>query len=187
MVDAEPLGDAHPRRRAAAAEPARHAPGLRRGRHARRRRPLPAHRRLPQDRQRRDVPVLHGHARGGARHPRARQRARQGAVASPTPRAALGDERLHEILDLCLECKACKSECPLGVDMASMKSRVPLALQRDPRHAAALAAVRLDPHAQPARLGDRAAVEPAGRRGGCWRRSRASTAGGRCRASSARR
>jgi FAD/FMN-containing dehydrogenase/Fe-S oxidoreductase len=38
------------------------------------------------------------------------------------PRAALGDERLHRILDLCLECKACKSECPLGVDMAAMKS-----------------------------------------------------------------
>jgi Fe-S oxidoreductase len=38
------------------------------------------------------------------------------------PRAALGDERLHDILDLCLECKACKSECPLGVDMAALKS-----------------------------------------------------------------
>ncbi|MGH3390131.1 MAG: heterodisulfide reductase-related iron-sulfur binding cluster, partial [Actinomadura sp.] len=38
------------------------------------------------------------------------------------PKAALGDERLHEILDLCLMCKACKSECPLGVDMASLKA-----------------------------------------------------------------
>ena len=55
---------------------------------ARRRRPLPAHRRLPQDRQRRHVPVLHGHARGGARHARARQRARQGALlAGPEGRA----------------------------------------------------------------------------------------------------
>ena len=44
------------------------------------------------------------------------------ALSSPDPRAAMGDERLHEILDLCLECKACKSECPLSVDMASMKS-----------------------------------------------------------------
>ncbi len=95
---------------------------LPRGPHARRRRPLPADRRLPQDRQRRDVPVLHGHARGGARHPRPRQRARQGAVSEPDPAAALGDERLHEILDLCLECKACKSECPLSVDMATLKS-----------------------------------------------------------------
>ena len=44
------------------------------------------------------------------------------ALSEPDPRAALGDERLHEILDLCLECKACKSECPLSVDMASMKA-----------------------------------------------------------------
>ena len=44
------------------------------------------------------------------------------ALSMPDPRAALGDERLHDILDLCLECKACKSECPLGVDMAALKS-----------------------------------------------------------------
>jgi FAD/FMN-containing dehydrogenase/Fe-S oxidoreductase len=44
------------------------------------------------------------------------------ALSEPDPKAALGDDRLHEILDLCLECKACKSECPLGVDMASLKS-----------------------------------------------------------------
>jgi FAD/FMN-containing dehydrogenase/Fe-S oxidoreductase len=44
------------------------------------------------------------------------------ALSMPDPRAALGDERLHGILDLCLECKACKSECPLGVDMAALKS-----------------------------------------------------------------
>jgi Fe-S oxidoreductase len=44
------------------------------------------------------------------------------ALSMPDPRAALGDQRLHEILDLCLECKACKSECPLGVDLAAMKS-----------------------------------------------------------------
>jgi FAD/FMN-containing dehydrogenase/Fe-S oxidoreductase len=44
------------------------------------------------------------------------------ALSMPDPRAALGGERLHGILDLCLECKACKSECPLGVDMAALKS-----------------------------------------------------------------
>jgi len=44
------------------------------------------------------------------------------ALSQPDPRAPLGDERLHEILDLCLECKACKSECPLSVDMATMKA-----------------------------------------------------------------
>jgi Fe-S oxidoreductase len=44
------------------------------------------------------------------------------ALSEADPRAALGDERLHEILDLCLMCKACKSECPLGVDMATLKA-----------------------------------------------------------------
>lgn len=44
------------------------------------------------------------------------------ALSEPDPAAALGDDRLHEILDLCLMCKACKSECPLGVDMASLKA-----------------------------------------------------------------
>jgi FAD/FMN-containing dehydrogenase/Fe-S oxidoreductase len=44
------------------------------------------------------------------------------ALSTPDPRAALGDPRLHEILDLCLGCKACKSECPLSVDMATLKS-----------------------------------------------------------------
>ena len=34
---------------------------------------------------------------------------------------ATGDEETKEILDLCLSCKACKSECPSSVDMAKMK------------------------------------------------------------------
>ncbi|MBW0107086.1 FAD-binding oxidoreductase, partial [Pseudonocardia sp. KRD-291] len=44
------------------------------------------------------------------------------ALSEPDPSAALSDGRLHEILDLCLMCKACKSECPMGVDMATLKS-----------------------------------------------------------------
>ena len=44
------------------------------------------------------------------------------ALSEPDPHAALGDERLHEILDLCLMCKACKTECPMSVDMASLKA-----------------------------------------------------------------
>jgi FAD/FMN-containing dehydrogenase len=34
----------------------------------------------------------------------------------------LSDAGVHEVLDLCLECRACKSECPTGVDMARYKS-----------------------------------------------------------------
>jgi FAD/FMN-containing dehydrogenase/Fe-S oxidoreductase len=52
------------------------------------------------------------------------------ALSQPDPRAELGSDRLHGILDLCLECKACKSECPLGVDMAALKTEA-LAIYHD--------------------------------------------------------
>jgi FAD/FMN-containing dehydrogenase/Fe-S oxidoreductase len=44
------------------------------------------------------------------------------ALSAPDPHAALGDDGLHAVLDLCLECKACKTECPLSVDMAALKA-----------------------------------------------------------------
>jgi Fe-S oxidoreductase len=53
---------------------------------------------------------------------RGRANALVSALTSADPRAALGDEALHEVLDLCLECKACRSECPMSVDMAALKS-----------------------------------------------------------------
>ncbi|MBK9255922.1 MAG: FAD-binding protein [Saprospiraceae bacterium] len=34
------------------------------------------------------------------------------------------DKKVLEVMDLCLSCKACKSECPSNVDMAKLKSEV---------------------------------------------------------------
>ncbi|HWB83301.1 MAG TPA: FAD-linked oxidase C-terminal domain-containing protein [Bryobacteraceae bacterium] len=36
--------------------------------------------------------------------------------------SGLDDQGVYEVLDLCLECRACKAECPVGVDMARLKS-----------------------------------------------------------------
>ena len=46
------------------------------------------------------------------------------ALSGRMPEGAEGsitDQRLHDALDLCLECKACKAECESGVDMAKLK------------------------------------------------------------------
>jgi FAD/FMN-containing dehydrogenase/Fe-S oxidoreductase len=40
------------------------------------------------------------------------------------PGAAFESEAIEEAMDLCLSCKACKTECPASVDMARMKAEV---------------------------------------------------------------
>ncbi|MEQ8425577.1 MAG: FAD-linked oxidase C-terminal domain-containing protein, partial [Cyclobacteriaceae bacterium] len=55
---------------------------------------------------------------------RGRANALRMAMSGQLDDEGLASTRLHQTLDLCLSCKACKSECPSNVDMAKMKSDV---------------------------------------------------------------
>jgi FAD/FMN-containing dehydrogenase/Fe-S oxidoreductase len=44
------------------------------------------------------------------------------ALAGREPLHELRRQEVHEVLDLCLMCKACKSECPSNVDLAKIKA-----------------------------------------------------------------
>ena len=59
--------------------------------------------------------------RDEARSTRARANALQGVVCGAVPLAAIGGEEFREVLGTCVACKACKTECPAGVDMAALK------------------------------------------------------------------
>ena len=51
---------------------------------------------------------------------RGRANALRAALTGTLP-GGLGSHELYQIMDLCLECKACKAECPSSVDMAKLK------------------------------------------------------------------
>ncbi|MGC3947804.1 MAG: FAD-linked oxidase C-terminal domain-containing protein [Chryseolinea sp.] len=55
---------------------------------------------------------------------RGRANALRMALSGQLDKQGLTSERLHQVMDLCLSCKACKSECPSNVDMAKMKADV---------------------------------------------------------------
>ena len=52
---------------------------------------------------------------------RGRANALRTVLSGKVPKEDFTGKRLHEIMDLCLECKACKAECPSNVDMAKLK------------------------------------------------------------------
>jgi FAD/FMN-containing dehydrogenase/Fe-S oxidoreductase len=53
---------------------------------------------------------------------RGRANALRLALTGQVGLAGLADPALHEVFDLCLECKACKAECPTNVDVARLKA-----------------------------------------------------------------
>lgn len=52
---------------------------------------------------------------------RGRANALRAALSGVLPTGELTSRRMYEVMDLCIECKACKAECPSGVDMAKIK------------------------------------------------------------------
>jgi FAD/FMN-containing dehydrogenase/Fe-S oxidoreductase len=52
---------------------------------------------------------------------RGRANALRAILAGRLPQEAFVSKELYNTLDLCLECKACKTECPSNVDMAKLK------------------------------------------------------------------
>ncbi len=55
---------------------------------------------------------------------RGRANALRLAMSGQLDAATLSSDRMKEVLDLCLACKSCKTECPNSVDMSRLKSEV---------------------------------------------------------------
>ncbi len=67
---------------------------------------------------------------------RGRANALRAALSGALPFEEYAGDRIHAALDLCLACKACKTECPANVDMAKLKYEFLASYQE--RHGAAL-------------------------------------------------
>jgi FAD/FMN-containing dehydrogenase/Fe-S oxidoreductase len=52
---------------------------------------------------------------------RGRANALRAVLSGRVPTSDFTSRRLYKVMDLCLECKACKAECPANVDMAKIK------------------------------------------------------------------
>jgi FAD/FMN-containing dehydrogenase/Fe-S oxidoreductase len=52
---------------------------------------------------------------------RGRANALRAVISGKVAKEEFTGERLYQVMDLCLECKACKAECPSNVDMAKLK------------------------------------------------------------------
>ena len=121
---------------------------------------------------------------------RGRANALRAVLSGKVPRSEFTGRRLYEVLDLCLECKACKAECPANVDMAKLKYEFLAHYYRANGLPAPQPALRPHPRAWPgsgrpwrrSRTGSRArrrtagssSVSPASTGGGRFRRSPAS-------------
>jgi FAD/FMN-containing dehydrogenase/Fe-S oxidoreductase len=53
---------------------------------------------------------------------RGRANALRMAISGELPEGALTGERMKDVMDLCVQCKACKTECPSNVDMGKLKT-----------------------------------------------------------------
>ena len=53
---------------------------------------------------------------------RGRANALRGVLSGALPQDSLNTSQMLEVFSLCVECKACKSECPSNVDMAKIKA-----------------------------------------------------------------
>ena len=68
---------------------------------------------------------------------RGRANALRAAMSGNLPNKELTSKRMYQVMDLCIECKACKAECPSSVDMAKIKFEFLAKVPRRKRNALA--------------------------------------------------